>query len=435
MGAFLAFSEKCTHLYQQTLRGRGMPLKWLSWVIDIQTQTFDSARILMDNHATDRLENPLLRLAERDRPAAAIIAQGSDTGPIVWNSVQTDVDYTLIDPQLTVAAPSPATADQDRDRAAAPPTGSGYAAWTPGQRRSFLDWALATDQPAPQAFQDLYVAHLEVHLLLEPEWRDAAWAEVEELLDAPAWVGSGALRRAALLGRWAEKSGPEFRRLIERGLAPPELMGRVLGMQALLETPLSEDELALLVQMWTRHPAPSSTELRRQRLASLATSAGAEPLAYAREEVGDCAPLPWRCAHRDLRPSVPQPDLRPLLQPLLNDILTIEAALPPVVDESAPTPLEADAAPRLYGQIVLEFGESRSEYFDYVLTLAQRLDTFQQIMDEDRKLVYRLTFTKGRLRKFWRIWDYVQSWKTTRVYVDGEEIEGWKVWPYSQYLR
>ena len=87
------------------------------------------------------------------------------------------------------------------------------------------------------------------------------------------------------------------------------------------------------------------------------------------------------------------------------------------------------------GTIILEFGESRSEYFDYVLQLAQRLDGFSQIMDEDRSLIYRIRFHKGKVRKFWRIWEYVQNWSSTRIYVDGEEIERWKVWPYSQYLR
>jgi hypothetical protein len=56
-------------------------------------------------------------------------------------------------------------------------------------------------------------------------------------------------------------------------------------------------------------------------------------------------------------------------------------------------------------------------------------------MDEDRRLVYRVRFHKDRLRNFWRIWEYVQKWSSTKVYVNGQEIEQWKVWPYSQYLR
>ncbi len=85
--------------------------------------------------------------------------------------------------------------------------------------------------------------------------------------------------------------------------------------------------------------------------------------------------------------------------------------------------------------LILEFSQSRSEYFDYVLQLAQRQSEFAQLMDEDRRLVYRVRFRKDKLRSFWRIWEYVQNWSSTKVYVNGEEIEHWKIWPYSQYLR
>ena len=58
-----------------------------------------------------------------------------------------------------------------------------------------------------------------------------------------------------------------------------------------------------------------------------------------------------------------------------------------------------------------------------------------QIMDEDRRLVHCAAFRKSDMRRFWRIWDYVQNWSATRVYLNGEEIDRWKIWPYSQYLR
>jgi hypothetical protein len=85
--------------------------------------------------------------------------------------------------------------------------------------------------------------------------------------------------------------------------------------------------------------------------------------------------------------------------------------------------------------LILEFGQSRSEYFDFALTLAQRIDSFSQLVDEDRKVVYRVMFQKDKLRDFWRLWNYVEKWSSTRVYVRGEEIEKWKVWRYSQFLR
>jgi len=134
---------------------------------------------------------------------------------------------------------------------------------------------------------------------------------------------------------------------------------------------------------------------------------------------------------------LPQPSLRPQLESLFADMATIQAVELPA--EASPADEqeghEGRATDGAEDTIILEFGASRSEYFDYVLQLAQRLDGYRQIMDEDRRLIYRVRFHKAKLRKFWRIWEYVQNWSSTRIYVDGEEIERWKVWPFSQYLR
>ena len=57
------------------------------------------------------------------------------------------------------------------------------------------------------------------------------------------------------------------------------------------------------------------------------------------------------------------------------------------------------------------------------------------MLDEDRHLVYRVPFRKNEMRRFWQLWNYVQSWSTTRVYHDGSELQKGQVYPYSQYLR
>jgi len=56
-------------------------------------------------------------------------------------------------------------------------------------------------------------------------------------------------------------------------------------------------------------------------------------------------------------------------------------------------------------------------------------------MDEDRKLVYQVTFQKGKIRNFWRLWENVRLWSDVHVYVRGEEIDKMHVYPYSQFLR
>ncbi len=86
-------------------------------------------------------------------------------------------------------------------------------------------------------------------------------------------------------------------------------------------------------------------------------------------------------------------------------------------------------------RLILEFGQSRSEFYDHAVHICRRMPEYMQIMDEDRRLVHRVAFRKSDMRRFWRIWDYVQNWSATRVYLNGEEIDRWKIWPYSQYLR
>lgn len=145
---------------------------------------------------------------------------------------------------------------------------------------------------------------------------------------------------------------------------------------------------------------------------------------------------------------IPQPDVRSILEPSLRDLLAVAD-----VDETSAKPIsnlgtldtkpaeaneEAEDQPSLEElgwRLILEFGSNRSEYFDYVLAQAQKLPGYSQLMDEDRRIVYRIIFRKSEMRRFWRIWDYVNGWTSTRVYLNGVELEKWKVWPYSQYLR
>jgi hypothetical protein len=146
---------------------------------------------------------------------------------------------------------------------------------------------------------------------------------------------------------------------------------------------------------------------------------------------------------------IPQPDLRPILEPSLRDLLAVadvsEDEEIPIgtlasLDTSQPTTSapeqpEQPSLEELGWRLILEFGSNRSEYFDYVLIQAQKLAGYSQIMDEDRRIVYRIIFRKSEMRRFWRLWDYVHGWTSTRVYLNGDELEKWKVWPYSQHLQ
>jgi hypothetical protein len=205
-------------------------------------------------------------------------------------------------------------------------------------------------------------------------------------------------------------------------------------MQTVLQEGLHAAQVGCLCQAWDISCTGLSTDTAALRLRSLTDTFGTEPLAFVYNQISpkDLRPIPWRTAHRDLRFSLPQPSIRHLLQPLLKELATNEQVTGKTVgtevDESAPAAQHA-------WLLILEFGQSRSDFYSIVLELARRMPSYVQLLDEDRRLVHRVQFEKRDMRKFWRIWDYVQSWSTTRVYLNGHELEHWKVWPYSQYLR
>lgn len=334
-------------------------------------------------------------------------------------------DVAAVDLSLHVAR----TAQPD-----VPATGVAYSGLTPGQRRAFLEWANDPAAPAPPAYRRLYIANLEVHLLTDADLREQATARLVQLAAAPTWRNDPWCSHALHLALWLAQQGSQLAAWLRTGAADPTLFGISLGHLALLQTPLDAPLLGTLLEAWKLAPSVPAPDLLKLRLSSLAATLGAEPLAYGLAALSDeaRAPRPWRTAHRGLRLALPQPDLRPVLEQPLRDMLAV--ATQPVPSPTEPADTD-DAVADPGWNLILEFGHSRSEFFDDVLSLSRRLPGYSQILDENRRVVYRVTFRKAELRRFWRIWEYAQSWSSTRVYVNGQELEPWKVWPYSQYLQ
>jgi hypothetical protein len=343
-------------------------------------------------------------------------------------------DYAQIDPALACAPVE--------DTPPAPQAGLSYAGFTPAQRRAFLTWSLQPTTPAPPAFQQLLLATLELRLLESDDWAHKARRELLALAAAPTWQRHPGLARTLLLAFWLAQDGPALAAWgVTYPLTPAELTV-ALGLQALLGTPLRSDQLPHLLSTWlgaTRSLAPSFLALR---LDSLTAALGAEPLAHALHALGPSASQPraWRCQHRDLRLLLPQPDLRPTLEPLLTDLLSVTefthepAAADAAASESGVHGADAPAA-LAAAHIIVEFGHSRSEFFDYALRQARKQEGFAQLMDENRQIIYRVPFRRNEMRRFWQLWDSVQGWNTTRIFCAGHELEKWQVYPYSQYLR
>jgi len=375
--------------------------------------------------------DPLMRVAGRDAPLTDVVARVQARSlPITLNSGMSGEDYALIDPVLAVESnPAPPLDD-------APALGLGYAAFTPRQRGWFLAWLETPLAPAPPAFQQLYLAALEVRLL---EDSHLAWQQLEQFMQSDAWTINPGLWRVALLAAWLTQDGALLANWLATVAMPANLTGLTLGLQALLGAPLTAAEVRQIARGWSLPAADLPEAVLTFRLQSLRVTLGAEPLAHALSQLGDDAhtPQPWRCQHRDLRAHLPQPDVRRPLEPLLAELTALRAG------ENAPN--ELDNSPELVrskaqeelsrAHIVLEFRQSRSEYFPFALRLAQKRAGFMQLLDEDRHLVYRVTFRKNEMNAFWQLWNYVQGWTATRIYCKGQELQKWQVYPYSQYLR
>lgn len=387
-------------------------------------------------------QNPVVRVAGRDRPLSAVVTDAHARAlPVTLKCATSSPteEFALIDPALAVAAIEFDAPDQNEP---APAPGLGYAAFTPRQRGWFLAWQATPLSPAPPAFQQLYLANLEVCLL---EGNQSAYRQLEQFLQSNAWTRNPALWRVALLAVWLVQDGDLLAKWLTTVAAPIEITGLALGMQALLDTPLTAAEVRQVARTW-EHPAAALAEaVLTFRLQSLATALGQAPLTWALAQLDDAArtPRPWRCQHRDLRIELPQPDLRRTLEPLLTELAQVtEAADPKPADLPGATAVDSggtidsavnDELSRAH--LILEFRQSRSEFFAVALRQAQKRAGFMQLLDEDRHVVYRVAFRKNEMNAFWQIWNYVQGWTGTRIYCKGQELQKWQVYPYSQYLR
>ncbi len=336
----------------------------------------------------------------------------------------------MIDTALTV--------DYSEPMRTLPKAGLGYAGFTPAQRAAFLAWLDDPSRSAMMAFQQLYLASLEVALLEGKREAHDAQRELLRLDASPAWHGHELLDRAILLSFWLQQDGKSLFRWIANVATTDHVLVLALGALALLRQKLDLDlSLPRLMEAWRIASDGLQPGLLALRFASLSDTLGSDPLTYALAQAGESAksPLPWRCAHRDLRIALSQPNLRPILEPLLREMLTVvdgevasETAMS--VDDEA----EADQDNPDWN-LILEFEESRSAYFDMALKLAQQQPGYSALLDEKRRMIYRIQFKRNKLRPLWRLWDWVRPWSGTRVYVNGEEVDKTQVWEHSPLLN
>lgn len=380
--------------------------------------------------------SPLLRVAGRDTPLSTVVDRVQRLELPLTAACSPGDDYAQIDPALTavqIETPESVWAD------AAPAPGLSYAGFDPRQRGAFLTWQRTPLAPAPPACQQIYLANLEARLLEGGQHADAAFAQLLRMEGTPVWTANPDTLRTALLAAWVAQDGAKLALWLREAHLPANLLGVAFGMQALLGAPLDAEQLVQAAAIWQVAAAEKNVAVLAFRVQTLATSLGTDPLIHllAQLDAASRQPRAWRCQHRSLRLHVPQPDLRRSLTPLLVELLASvddgarpEATQVPGEDGD---PTEESELSRAH--VIVEFGHSRSEYFSFALKQAQKQRGYAQLLDEDRHLVYRVPFRKGEMRRFWQLWNYVQSWSTTRVYCDGRELQKWQIYPYSQYLR
>jgi len=435
--------------------------------------------ILGKNLDLDQI-NPLVRIIGRDQPASQILTNvwANDQWPIYRrlprgysapqhdgqnsvlefakivqeNNVDGEIDnfmedYTLIDPTLQLDPLLNSSSPQSNFGETK--NGLGYAGLTPSQRRQFIRWLTDLDQPAPLAYQHLYIAHLEVRLLEGGEMAAQAHKSLIRLQGVPAWRRQEMVARALMLSYWLRQDGTGMAAWVASGKVPKNFLGIVLGWRGLIDSPaetspaetspaeISPADLTVITAGWQLSQIRLDEKMVKLHLDSLQDTLKAEPLRHALTLLPDEAmhPLPWRCAHRDLRIALPQPDLRPQLEPLLRDLLdaaadateyspekVLEASLGEI-DKESMSQLDSQTVDDLGWHLILEFSESRSEYFEKALRSAKKMASFTQLMDENRNIIYRVIYTKKHLSKFRSIWFDIRKWSGVKIYLNGEKIK------------
>lgn len=386
-----------------------------------------------DPTAAERLDTFLANHSDRVRPARA-------DQPLPDR--MREFDYAQIDPQLSF------NTETEQVHARQPNSEPvSYGGLTPSERGYFYHWLRQPLDEAPPRFQNLYLAYLECALF--GKGTDDAIEELLRLSQSDSWQSNPDLGRTLLLAGWIAQLADPITLSIRRGRLDARTLVTAFAWLAAVDGRLESDHVRIAAATWNIHPA-GNQEIRTESLAvalsSLTASLGMDPARYALFQSLDRSSddesildsdhwLPWRAVHRDLRISLPQPPIRPHLEPLVSEMLTFAPPAGTDGETSADDEQEMQPEPRSKWTLILEFGVSRSYYYKFVLQRVQEMTGYQLILDENRQMIHRIHFAKKDMRRFWAIWESVQGWSSTRVYLNGEELKSWKIWPYSPYLR
>jgi hypothetical protein len=382
-----------------------------------------------------------LRLAGRDLPIGQQIARWGSTpagrtGPPIHLTAPLDLDDPgLILPRLRLSQPKqPESVLQPGRRVS-------FAQLDEEQRWVYWDWLARRERMAGVGYAYLYLYGLEAGLF----GRQPATARAEirrmfsECQDA-AFQAQAAFDVA--LGAWLIRDAEAFAWSIEHLAWDGPYAGVMLWLQAKLRLEIAPRQILSLSPTcgYTPHTPPGSPldECVQIGLAAFEENAGVPLLEhFALSLAGQEQALEIRLANPAARFSLPAVDL--LVHEPFRQAVSRLAALADreagAFQPSSPGPGGDDdsAPPGRKGRewyAAIEFGESASEQLGRVVAFAQKQAGYRKLLDEKRQLVHRVIFGRRELRQFWQLLDMVRTWKSTRVYVNGEERDPAHVWPY-----
>ncbi len=388
----------------------------------------------------DTLNLPFLRFAGRHLPAAQQLLRACQDHhwpieplPRPFLSME---DTALIDRDLPLSPPrSPELVPSPGYR----PTFRGL---TPEQRWIYFDW-LQHHAEAPQiGYGYLYVMMLEAALF--DEHALAALAELQWMVEG---VRAPSVHEFSMLslafGAWLHRQTQIFHWLIPQQVMLAFFANPMLSFQSDLQIPLSATQAVQLATMvghtwsnWARQH-PEAVE-----------AAVADELAGGEHRfLANCTDRLVGQSHKG--------EVRMLNLGLavyvefynytadehfrhgLREILRLGERAAQLGGHFAPRPVPA-AQPLHWVDrgwyLVLEFGETTSDKLDRVLRVARRHPGYVKLLDENRQIVHRVLYRRRELDLFWSLFERVRTWKSTRVFVNGNPIGTDYLWPGSPDL-
>lgn len=379
-----------------------------------------------------------LRLAGRDLPIGRQIAGWGDTpagqkGPLIQLTAPLDLDDPgLILPRLRLSKPNQPEAVPQ------PPRRVSFAQLDEEQRWVYLDWLTRRGHPPGLGYVYLYLYGLEAELF----GRKPATAHAEIQLLFSECQDAAFRAQAAFdvaLGAWMYHTADAFARFIAHLAWDGPYAGALLWMQAREGLELAPPQLLSLSPACgyipRTPPGGPLDECVQIGLANFEESAGAPLLKhFAAQLVPQERPLEIRLANPAARFSLPAVDLlahEPFRQ-AVSCLMALADREAGTVQPSPSTPAGVEPAPAgrkgREWYVMVEFGESASEQFGRAVAFAQKQAGYRRLLDEKRQLVHRVIFGRQELHQFWQLLTWVHGWKSTRVYINGEERSSAHVW-------